>query len=178
MKNIRILLSFLFFIFLTACTTDSSNENEAVPEEAPALSPTIAVDVLPRATITPLSGIESAPEGSGYPIATPVPIPTIDGYPAPPTLAPPTAYPEPIEGSVWVLFPVGEQCADGTGRYEDLATAVAALTAAGVPVQDSEVAELIVCASCGCPTSAHYRLEIDAIYLETVKSLEWIEDVE
>ncbi len=170
MKNIQILLSLLLFSFLTACTVDSA-------EEPPAVEPTIAVDAAPEATVTPLSGIEFAPADEGYPINTPAPVSTIDGYPAPPTLTPPTAYPEP-EGNVWVLFPVGEQCGDGTGQYEDLVTAVAALTAAGVPVYNSEVVELLVCTSCGCPTSAHYRLEIDAARLETALSLEWIEDFE
>ncbi len=174
MKSIWILLSVLFFIFLTACTVDSAVDSA---KEATIVEPTIAIDAAPEAIITPLSGIELAPDNDGYPINTPVPVPTIDGYPAPPTLAPPTAYPEP-EGNVWVLFPVGEQCADGTGRYEDLATAVAAVTAAGVPVHNSEVVELIVCASCGCPTSAHYRLEIDADRLETVISLDWVVDFE
>lgn len=119
----------------------------------------------------------------GYP-ALPTPTPRPEGYPPPPTAVPPPssyagdAYPAP-EDTIWVLFPVGEQCAQPEeSEYEDLSDAVAALTAAGVTVNASEMTDLIVCQACGCPTSAHYRVQIDATQLETAVSLGWLPEDE
>ncbi len=136
-----------------------------------------------RIAATPTSdaaeAIEAAPAEpfmEAYPIPVPTPIIVDEGYPVPPPPPPPPpsgydAYP--AADAVWILFPVGEQCADA-GRYPDLTTAVADLTAMGITIYESEVTDLIVCSACGCPTSAHYRVSIDANQLETAQALEWV----
>jgi hypothetical protein len=181
------LLLFIFFIFLVACGP-SIPEPTAAPEE-----PTSAPETLPlqeqseeglRIALTPTadsaSGVEAAPAPSveeAYPIPIPTPILMEGDYPdppPPPPESPPSgydAYPE-TSNTVWILFPVGEQCSDES-RYVDLVTAVADLTAAGITVYESEVTELIVCSACGCPTSAHFRVSIDANQLATAEELRW-----
>jgi len=137
-----------------------------------------------RIAITPAGGsaggIEAAPVEEAYPIPVPTPIIIDEDYPAPPTPLPPSlpggyeADPA-AEGTVWILFPVGEQCAEAAeSRYADLTTAVSELTAVGITVYEAEVTDLIVCSACGCPTSAHYRVSIDAAQWEIAKALEWI----
>ncbi|MCP5097268.1 MAG: hypothetical protein GY943_17110 [Chloroflexi bacterium] len=180
LKLIRLLFLVLFStLFLIACGQVAPEPN-ASEEQAPDAfeapndldsAPTAEVDILPRVTITPEPIIESVPVDEAYPIAPATPIPQ-DGYPAPVI---PTHNPYPVvEGNVWIVFPVGEQCADAAnGRYEDLTAAVAGLTAAGITVTDSEITELLVCSACGCPTSAHYRVEIDGTQLSTALSLDW-----
>ncbi len=181
----QLLLSFLL-ISLAACGP-STLEPIAEPEE-----PTPEPESLPlkeqledglRVAVTPTSETSSdveaapaAPAEEAYPIPIPTPILMEGDYPEPPPPPPPPpggydAYPE-AGSNVWVLFAVGEQCADES-RYEDLVTAVADLTAAGITVYESEVVELIVCSACGCPTSAHFRVSIDAAQLSTAQALEW-----
>jgi hypothetical protein len=75
---------------------------------------------------------------------------------------------------VWIIRPVGIQCEDGTALgYGDLGEAVATLTAAGLRVADSEVIELMVTTSCGSPTSAHYRVQINSDDLDSALSMGW-----
>jgi hypothetical protein len=57
--------------------------------------------------------------------------------------------------------------------YADLQEAVAALIAAGVPVYETGMVDLIVCAACGCPTSAHYRVQISQSDLVNAEALGW-----
>ena len=103
----------------------------------------------------------------------PTPVPSPEGYPPPATLIP-TIDPYPVGEMVWLILPVGEQCAEADESiYSDLQEAVAGLTAAGVPVKSSEMVELMVCTACGCPTSAHFRVEIDSLNLEKAVSLGW-----
>jgi hypothetical protein len=72
---------------------------------------------------------------------------------------------------------VGTQCEDGTAPgYSDLGEAVATLTAAGLRVVNSEMSELLVATACGSPTSAHYRVQIEAEDLETALSMGWFRE--
>jgi hypothetical protein len=75
---------------------------------------------------------------------------------------------------VWITRPVGIQCEDGTALgYGDLRESVATLTAAGLRVSDSEMAEFMVTTACGSPTSAHYRIQISVEDLESAISMGW-----
>jgi hypothetical protein len=133
--------------------------------------------VFPRATLTPPPigepvEPESAPEGAeGYP-PPPVLSPLPEGYEFPPTIPPLNPYPEANGTLIWVIKPVGEQCAE-TSTTPDLQTAVADMIAFGIPVVASEITELTVCSACGCPTSAHFRLQIDSGYLGNAAVLGW-----
>lgn len=95
---------------------------------------------------------------AGYPLQ-PAILPTVDPYPG---------------GLVWIIRPVGIQCEEGLAPgYGDLREATATVTAAGVRVKESQMTEMMVTAVCGSPTSAHYRLQIDASGLETAVALGW-----
>ena len=131
--------------------------------------------VFPRPTLTPvplpLDGAGEPDDVEGYP-AAPAPTPFPEGYVAPPTIPALNPYPEASGTLVWVIKPVGEQCAE-TPTTPDLQTAVADMVAFGIPVEASEMTNLPVCMSCGCPTSAHFRLQIDAGYLGNAEVLGW-----
>ncbi len=144
----------------------------------------------PTLTAEPLEGdtgpaLEPAPNDPLAPTAEPLPgdypppqpvlpaTPTYPpDYPGPPTPEP-TIDPYP-GGMVWIMRPVGIQCEDGTALgYGDLNEAVATLTAAGIRVSDSEMTELMVAASCGSPTSAHFHVQIDVEDLDDALNLGW-----
>ena len=130
-------------------------------------------------TETPTTEATSQPAEAPDVLETPAPtsaMTVIDEYPAPaspmPTIDP---YPA-VEGFVWVIIPVGEQCADPSeNSYASLQEAVAELTAAGMTVNASAVTELPVCMECGCPTSAHYRVQIEASSLNDAIDLGWVQ---
>ncbi|MEZ4590005.1 MAG: hypothetical protein R3D55_02495 [Chloroflexota bacterium] len=150
---------------LDAAPASSGGELETAPETD--------ADVFPRATLTPAPSVQpdAAAEPAGYPVA-PSPTPLPEGYTMPPTVPPLNPYPEANGTLVWVIKPVGEQCAE-TPTTPDLQTAVADMIAFGIPVEASEMTELPVCTSCGCPTSAHFRLQIDSGYLGNAAVLGW-----
>ena len=171
MRFRQLVLSFLLLLPV-ACgpsTIEPVDEPADVPVEE---APDDALRLAPTATGSGAAAPESAPAEEAYPIPVPSPVPIDEGYPAvPPTSPPPSPYP--VTGDpVWVLHPVGEQCSDES-IYPDETTAVAALTAAGITVYESEVTELIVCSACGCPTSAHYRISIDSGQLGAARALNW-----
>lgn len=147
----------------------ADNEDGAL-EDAPSAEP----DLFPRATLTPppLGEPESNPAGYPAPVV-PSPTPLPEGYVIPPTVPPLDPYPEANGTLIWVIKPVGEQCAE-TPATPELQTAVADMIAAGIPVQASEMTDLAVCTACGCPTSAHFRLQIDAGYLGNAELLGWV----
>jgi hypothetical protein len=168
-------VTLIVLVLVVACgdagdptTTREPSGDEQVPDEA-------EDQTFPRPTVTSLpvpetDSQELLPEG--YP-ALPTPSPYPEGYPVPPTPLP-TVDPYPAGECVWIIRPVGEQCAEADDSdYADLQEAVAALTAAGVDVKNSGVADLIVCAACGCPTSAHFRVEIAVSDLARAESLGW-----
>ncbi len=99
------------------------------------------------------------------------------GYPAgsAPERQPETArdpYPASAE-TVWVMIPMGIQCEDS--QFATLADAVTSLRSAGIIVYQSSVENMMVCQSCSCPTSEHYRAEIAVDYLKTAVNLGWVE---
>lgn len=145
-----------------------------------ACGPAPAVNEAPAAPATatatePASTIETPAPTSAMTVIDEYPAPATDGYP-PPGPPVPAAHPYPAaEGMVWIIIPVGEQCADPSeNSYASLQDAVASLTAAGITVNTSTMTDLPVCMACGCPTSAHYRLQIDAASLNDALSLGWL----
>lgn len=133
---------------------------------SPAAGPTAPAPALPTAVLAP-----TIPQSYPVPVAAATPTLAAD-YPAPPALLP-TVDPYP-GGLVWVIRPVGIQCEEGTvPGYADLREATATMTAAGIRVNEAQMTELIVPAVCGSPTSAHFRLQIDAGDLPTAMSLGW-----
>ncbi|MCP4415383.1 MAG: hypothetical protein GY805_02090 [Chloroflexi bacterium] len=172
-------------LLLTAVSCTSPTVNEDAPDPTPVEnndgglneSPEANPDIFPRVTLTPQPvgepiEPEAAPDNPpGYP-APPLPTSIPEGYIVPtqrPALNP---YPEATGNLIWILKPVGEQCAE-TPATPDLNTAVADLIALGIPVEASEITNLLACAACGCPTSAHFRMQIDAGYLGNAEVLGW-----
>jgi hypothetical protein len=152
----RYWLLILLILTLTAASGTTAEGTETPAMEA-TLQPAEAPDVLE--TPVPTSAMTVIDE---YP-APASPVPTVDPYPA-------------VEGFVWVIIPVGEQCADPSeNSYASLQEAVAALTAAGMTVNASAVTELSVCTECGCPTSTHYRVQIEATSLNDAIDLGWVQ---
>ncbi len=181
MKRILWLLMTILCLTAVSCgpgpvVEDSSTE---VPfggglNEAPAADS----DVFPRATLTPppvgdQTEPETAPDDeSGYPAPLPPATTLPEGYVVPTQLPPLNPYPEATGELIWILKPVGEQCAEAP-TTPDLQTAVADMVAFGIPVEASELTDLPVCSACGCPTSAHFRLQIDSGYLGNAEILGW-----
>jgi hypothetical protein len=176
------LLTAVLWLTAVSCSTITDEEvpsltpvenNGGGLNNAPQANP----DVFPRVTLTPPPvGDPIEPEvapSSGYPIPLlPSPTPPPAGYiipTQPPVLNP---YPEATGNLIWILKPVGEQCA-ATPATPDLQTAVAELIALGIPVAASEITDLPVCSACGCPTSTHFRMQIDAGYLGNAEVLGW-----
>lgn len=152
----------LLLLTLAAACVSTPQVNEAQDAEATPQStePASALETpVPTSAMTVLEGYP-APATGGYPPPA-SPLPTSDPYPS-------------VEGFVWVVIPVGEQCADASeNSYASLQESVAALTAAGITVNASAVTDLPVCTACGCPTSAHYRVQIDAESLNDALALGW-----
>ena len=164
--------SFLIIIgtfLITSCGTAPPAGTNITPaaepsdsDAGPVLKPVTTVPVPPTA--------ESLPEN--YPPPMPIQPTYPPDYPGPSTLMP-TVDPYP-GGMIWIIRPVGIQCEDGTALgYGDLRESVATLTAAGLRVVDSEIVELMVITSCGSPTSAHYRIQINAGDLDRALSMGW-----
>jgi hypothetical protein len=166
MKKFTILLVFLFILITTACgssiptTTRPANESNNTNQARP--TPT-SEGAIPVSTDLPLP----------YPGAVATAVTTSDNYPAPQEF--PTIDPYPAESStVWIVHPIGIQCEDAaTSKYQSEQDVDAGLTAAGITVHEVTTTELIVCSACGCPTSIHYRAEINASDLNKAISLGW-----
>lgn len=160
----RYWLLVLFMAIVTAACGTTPEVRETPAPEATAQS------------TEPATTLETAAPTAAMTVIEDYPAPDTDSYP-PPVLPTSTADPYPVvEGFVWVIIPVGEQCADASeNSYASLSEAVAALTAAGITVNDSTMAELPVCTACGCPTSAHYRAQVEATKLNDALSLGWVQ---
>jgi hypothetical protein len=134
---------------------------------------------IPQATASRFPGEESPPGPAGTAQGYPAPATATEtpaGYPAAATpTAPglPEGYPAGVDGEVWIVHAAGEQCQDAL-TYPDLASAEAALEAAGVTVLDSEAISLAVCQACGCPTSEQYRVRINAADVAKALALDWV----
>lgn len=165
--------SIFFFLFatiafsVTACgasiptTTRPANENDSSNQARP--SPTSENHTAESTALPmPYPGVPatavSNPEG--YPAAQEI-YPTIDPYPA-------------DANTVWLVHPVGVQCEDAsTSKYQSEQDVKAGLTAAGIPVYSVTTTDLMVCQACGCPTSIHYRVEINETNLDKAIALGW-----
>ncbi|MBP8000388.1 MAG: hypothetical protein KA314_23835 [Chloroflexi bacterium] len=150
----------LLFLLITACTT-STDEPTIIP-----------------ATTDPLA--LPSPTTSAYPAPDIVNTVPAEAYPAAPT----TAIVVPVEPTLntaypgetlWITRPLGQQCVDAsTYTYPDLSTAVAALNDVGIPVLAMEEVALIVCQACDCPTSQHFRVQINTTDLTNAQALGWV----
>lgn len=169
MKRISLGLVLGLFILLVACSnraqqpTDEPTELDSATPTAPvstSVSPgeegypaPVSPDVYP-----PPDSEESSPgpaEQEGYPVPSESESP-LDPYPG---------------GVAIIEHPAGSQCEDPL--YPDLESAIGALEEAGITIQDAEEVELLVCEACGCPTSLHYRIQINPSDLNAALSLGW-----
>ena len=129
-------------------------------------------------------GTEDSEEPTVAPRATPVdnqdpdkaPQPTVTpaDYPSPPA-AVATQLPEGYDMGntlVWIIHPAGQQCVEEL-TYPDIQSAMNDLTEAGVTVLAGETLNMMVCEACDCPTSEHYRLQINQRDVETATGLGW-----
>ena len=124
-----------------------------------------------------LPSVES-PSEPGYP----API-APDGYPGPqepssypaPPVSTPVPFAYPAGTTFWMVHPAGLQCEEPL-TYPELADAVAALEQNGVTIFETEAVNMMVCEACGCPTSEHYRINIDANNLDAAMMLGWIRE--
>lgn len=187
MKRFLWLLLLATGLWLTAVSCGPSpveEDSEPVPADSDGgaleAAPEVEPDVFPRSTLTPPPVSEPVependPVGSdGYPVPVlPSPTPLPEGYSLPEALPTMNPYPEATGTLIWVIKPVGEQCAESP-TTPDLQTAVADMVAFNIPVEASEMTDLPVCTACGCPTSAHFRLQIDSGYLGNAESLGWV----
>jgi hypothetical protein len=162
----KIYLFFMSILLLTALVAcgPSSSEATTTPERTEPEGE--EGDVIPRPTITPVSGSE---EEEPMPETTTVP----EEYPPPvaPAAQPEAVYPG-DEETVWILLPMGVQC-EGDGPYSTLEEAVLALDEAGVIAVDQATIELPVAQACGQPSSEHFRVQILAAGLPQAESLDW-----
>jgi hypothetical protein len=161
-RNVHIILLLaLLLVILGACSS--------TPQALPTLPPPTAES----------ADLATAVPDQGYPSSEVLPPATAThepGYPEQPVDFPPTVDPYP-GGLVWIIRPVGIQCEEGTSPgYGDLREATSTLTAAGIAVADAEMTELMVAASCGSPTSAHFRVQIAADDLQTALSMDWTQE--
>ncbi len=125
---------------------------------------------------------ETTPEPATPLVTMPALVPTLEAaYPPPTTTPEPEDYPAPADtdepvdpypaGLAPLLLPAGDQCEEK--RYPDLNAALEPLESAGVEVMAATTVDLIVCAACGCPTSEHYRIQIDPADLDIALALGW-----
>jgi hypothetical protein len=143
---------------LTACNGDSEAEptEEIPPAEDTATPEATPVDV-PTA------------EPTAYPAQEVPTIPQSDAaYPSPEFVPTENPYPG---GLVVILHPVGRQCEEPI--FPELTDATAALEDSGVTVMAAEEVALNVCASCSCPTSEYYRVQISPDDLLKATELGW-----
>ncbi len=166
MKKSILLSGFMMILLLSACGGGSEEEpttesDPATEEAAPAL-PTVDSPLFEP-------GYPGPVEPDGYPGPQDEP-----GYPAPP-LSTPDPYSYPAGTTFWMLHPAGLQCEQPL-TYPELADAVTALENSGVVVIKSEAIGMMVCEACGCPTSEHYRVHIDAIDLKLAITRGWVRE--
>ncbi|MCA9968906.1 MAG: hypothetical protein KC425_01760 [Anaerolineales bacterium] len=165
MTNFKFAFLFGLLLLLAACGGNTANVTPA-PDTLPALEPDATAE--PQPTNTPTAD-DDAP---GYPVQRPTVTPLPEGYPA----APAGRDPYPAEsGFVWMIRPAGQQCAEQLD-FADLQSAVDALAAEGVSVNDQGTVDLLVCEACDCPTSLHYRAQVAAADVATAELLGWTVD--
>ncbi len=150
-------------LLLSACSSGGQE-----PTAEPTLEATSPVPVV--ATVPPKATEVGPPTPAGYPApANDIGAPEPPGYPEPPSIEP-TVDPYP-GGFAVIQHSAGVQCEDPL--FPDLDSAIAALEQAGIKVQEGEEMQLLVCESCSCPTSTHYRVLIHPAELDAALALGW-----
>ena len=166
-------ITFLLVLILSvACGPAVTNDEPSADSETEGVLEVVTqpANGPPAATLEPAPQPD-APEG--YP-AQPTAVPITEGYPAPSEpIATINPYPDAVDGFIWMLLPVGVQCEDDANTYTDIQDAVAGLTAVAVHTNQTEITELMVCAACGCPTSAHYRVQVSVEDVGAAQALGW-----
>jgi hypothetical protein len=153
------LLTLIAALLLVAC---GGSEDEETPADE---SQDTFIPVVPNA-----DSDDDQPESPDLPSDYPAPATVASGYPEP---AVPTATPDPYPGGKLIMIrPMGEQCA-AASDYENAGEAVDELEIQGIKVLEFEEVDLIVCSSCGCPTSEHIRVTLDPADLAQAQSLGW-----
>lgn len=167
MKNL--ILTALLLLVLAACGP-SAAEPTPRPDTG---SPARATPTADQALLTPASGGQN--NLTGYPPPPPTATPLPENYPPPAQPVPGNPYPAVDDaGTMWILHPLGLQCADTNSyAYTNVQAARADLTAAGITVFQVETIELAVCQACDCPTSTHYHAQIAAADLSKAQTLGW-----
>jgi hypothetical protein len=162
-KSYLLFLSAFLLAVLAACGPSEGLETTTPERTEPEVE---GEEIIPRPTITPVTGDEGA---ETLPEATEA----SEEYPPPsaPIVQPEAVYPG-EEEATWIVLPVGIQC-EGDGPYSDLDEAVLALDEAGVIVVDQTTIELAVPQACGQPTSEHFRVQILAAGLPQAENLGW-----
>jgi hypothetical protein len=159
-----IIILLVGLLFLVAC---GSGGQEPTAEPSPIA--TLPAPLL--ATVPPKATDAGPPTPAGYPAPADGDIgaPKPPGYPEPPSVEP-TLDPYP-GGFAVIQIAAGIQCEDPL--FPDLDSATAALEQAGIMVQEAEEMQLMVCESCSCPTSTHYRVLIHPAELDAALALGW-----
>ena len=169
MKNLMLTLTSLLLLVLAACGP-SASEPTPTPDNG---SPARATPTADPGLLTPANGGQN--NLTGYPPPPPTATPLPENYPPPAQPVPNNPYPAVDDAStIWILHPLGLQCADTSSyAYTNVQAARADLTAAGITVFQVETIELAVCQACDCPTSTHYHAQIAAADLNKAQTLGW-----
>ncbi len=167
------IITLLFLLLLAGC-----GPSAAAPTASPAPEqPGRATPTSDSSLLNPNPNVGGQNNQVGYPPPPPTATPYPENYPVPATPTPYNPYPAAETGeagNVWVLHPLGRQCADtSTYTYPNQQDARADLTAAGITVYQMETVELMVCQACDCPTSTHYRAQINGADLNKAVNLGW-----
>lgn len=166
MKKSILIIGLIMVLLLSACSgaadEEPTTESEPATEEASPALPTVDSPLIDPSYPGPEepAGYPGPVNEPGYP-APLIPTPTPDSYPA---------------GTMfWITHPAGLQCEQPL-IYPELDDAIAALEEIGVTVVKSEAIGMMVCEACGCPTSEHYRVHIDAADLQAAITLGWVRE--
>jgi hypothetical protein len=159
-KSTLLFLALLFIALMVACNGGAATStSEPTNDSGPGPNTTLTTPAMATSTTEP-SGYPPFPTstlpgaGTGYPVATP--LPTTDPYPG---------------GLATIVHPMGLQCEEPA--FPDLSAAIGSLEDAGIAVVAGEEIGLEVCEACGCATSTHFRVQINAADLDKALDLGW-----
>ena len=169
MKRTILLMALLLLTFFPACSSDTAPEQ---PEENPD-SGNPPLDSVDSATAPAATEIEPAPTATPAPYLAIDPTAVPNSYPAEPA-SQLNLPPYPATGTIWILRPLGQQCQPAAEfEYATVEDAILALNDAGITVYRAEQVLRPVCEACDCPSSEHYRLNIDESNLAQAQELGW-----
>lgn len=162
MKKLALLFTaVLLLTALAACNGEADDEpaiEPTVENQTGAATPTLEVLTKEVPTFIPSAYPAFSPpvppgSDAGYPVFTPQPF---NPYPG---------------GLATILHPMGLQCEEAI--FPDLSAAISSLEEAGIVVVAAEEIGLEVCEACGCATSRHFQLQINAEDLDRALELGW-----